>query len=157
MEVSAELARRLGETRLLGNVGQPYLDYVTVPTAKKMEASINSIKWENTVLEARGDVTEFLSMHHHEADQRWNDFVWTAKALIGELIDPHLDALVKNGRASKSAAASMRFDFINILVIECYKEYTTSEFFDRELDIYLNGHVPCGWQGRYPNGGMIIY
>jgi len=51
----------------------------------------------------------------------------------------------------------MRFDFINILVIECYKEYTTSEFFDRELDIYLNGHVPCGWQGRYPNGGMIIY
>ncbi|PGC52826.1 hypothetical protein COM14_03595 [Bacillus pseudomycoides] len=38
-----------------------------------------------------------------------------------------------------------------------YEEYYKSAFYKEMLEIYLSGHIPCGWNGKYPEGNIFIY
>lgn len=57
-------------------------------------------------------------------------------------------------------------DFVRVhstadLVLACleteYEEFAERTFFQSLSGWYLKGHFPCGWQGEYPEGKLILF
>ena len=54
-----------------------------------------------------------------------------------------------------------RIEFKSILtqclLSNCYKEFYHEPLFDAILSIYEQGYFPCGWQGRFPEGKILVF
>lgn len=125
---------------------------------KELEKKITSLAWENICLERRGDFTVYLHLNHRtEYDQYWNKEVRIIKSeYMPEIIDKITQAL-RNKDLSLDILEDMKMNIITLFMLEFYSEYYSSEFFERMLMIYLSGHLPCGWMGKYPKGRFLIY
>lgn len=73
-----------------------------------------------------------------------------------EIIDKITQAL-RNKDLSLDILEDMKMNIITLFMLEFYSEYYSSEFFERMLMIYLSGHLPCAWMGKYPKGRFLIY
>jgi hypothetical protein len=147
----------LAETTLLGHVGEPYLDYTVLSSVTQMRASLTNGIWENIVLEESRNITSFLARMHPAEDQKWNDLARSAKAFLHQKMEGKISRLITTHVLSDEDADFVRFDLVNLLVMDNYRPYVTSGFFDQLADIYINGHIPCGWNGEHPAGSIIIY
>ncbi len=57
-----------------------------------------------------------------------------------------------------SIASFVRWAVINHLLEEHYRtKQQLPMFFSGLLNVYRNGHFPCGWDGPYPGGYLVIY
>ena len=48
-------------------------------------------------------------------------------------------------------------NIVLILMANFYSDFYKADFFIALLEIYLSGHLPCGWNGSYPEGKIMIY
>ena len=46
---------------------------------------------------------------------------------------------------------------IDLFLSDYYSDCYEGEFHKHLLDIYLSGHLPCGWNGKYPQGKFMVY
>jgi hypothetical protein len=54
--------------------------------------------------------------------------------------------------------SDVKFNVQTLFLINHYSEYyTTDIFFEKMLEIYLSGHLPCGWSGGQKNGIFKVY
>lgn len=119
---------------------------------------INSIKWENTCLEASGDFTEFLSRNHKDIfNKNWNVVVRRIKSKYMNEIQAKVELNWKDEKTKQRVIDDVQFNILTLFMIDYYSDYYQSEFFDRMLKIYLSGHLPCSWSGEYPEGKFIVY
>lgn len=42
-------------------------------------------------------------------------------------------------------------------LLKCVATGKSSSFFDKVREAYLNNGFPCGWDGLYPNGKLVVY
>ena len=42
-------------------------------------------------------------------------------------------------------------------LLKCAATGKSSSFFDNVREAYLNNGFPCGWDGFYPNGKLVVY
>lgn len=57
-----------------------------------------------------------------------------------------------------SISSNVRAVVINSLLENMYKDkYDLSMIFTKLLNVYKKGHFPCGWDGNYPDGNLVIY
>ena len=57
-----------------------------------------------------------------------------------------------------SISSNIRNVVINSLLENEYKEkYEFRMIYNKLLNVYKNGHFPCGWEGEYPDGSLLIY
>lgn len=125
---------------------------------KEIEKKINSLAWENMCLERAGDFTAYLHVNHKtEFNQYWNNEVRIVKSeYMPEIIDKITQALL-NKDLSLDILEDMKMNIVTLFMLEFFSEYYSSDFFERMLRIYLSGHLPCGWAGKYPKGRFLIY
>ncbi|OMG71366.1 hypothetical protein BW685_21490 [Burkholderia ubonensis] len=43
------------------------------------------------------------------------------------------------------------------ILFQCYANDCFPPIWDRVLRVYLDGGFPCGWDGRYPDGRLVVY
>ncbi len=48
------------------------------------------------------------------------------------------------------------FDIMNIALYQSYYPVLKSEFYECLYRIYVNGYIPCGWNGKYPKGNIKV-
>lgn len=143
---------------LLANIGRQYKNYSNFKNIKQVEKSINSIKWENICLEERNKVTGFLAVNFPDKyNKYWNVLVEEIKQNIIPTIEKRLDGLIEENKITVLIKQSILFDIVNIIMVRSYEKYIWSDFYEEILDIYEKGHLPCGWEGRYPVGEIKIY
>lgn len=124
----------------------------------KVSPLLFSDDWENVRFDARGEVTEFLSRNHPKAyNSFWNKGVQSIRTHVIPKVEPIIIERIKCLNLDEKVYAYMRMDIINIAMVLSYSEYTHSEFYEKLLEVYLNGHLPCGWNGSYPDGKMAIF
>ena len=57
-----------------------------------------------------------------------------------------------------SISSNIRNVVINSLFENVYKEkFDLSMIYTKLLNVYKKGHFPCGWDGNYPDGNLLIY
>ncbi len=115
-------------------------------------------RWESTRYLARGDVTEYLSKNSPEAyNKNWNVLATEARNEILPKIEPVVLKKLLQFKIPESAYRSIRTDIINTLLVLSYRDYFTSELFENILSVYAQGFIPCGWDGEYPEGNLIVF
>lgn len=51
----------------------------------------------------------------------------------------------------------IRFHLLAIFMSDIYSTFYSDEFFDKLLEVYLSGHLPCGWHGKYPSRELMVF
>ena len=126
---------------------------VPVKQIKKLqeaEKSINSLKWENFVLEKDGDFSVYLFKNQSDIYKHWNSLANSAKEEIIPEIEARLDNLITEGKLVASMKDQILFDIIGLAIYLTIKKevpQTESTFYDDLYALYQAGYIPCGYAG----------
>ena len=120
---------------------------------KEAEKNINSLKWENYVLEKGGDFSVYIFKNHSDIHKHWNSLGISAKEEIIPEIEARLDNLIGEGKLVASMKDQIIFDIIGIaryLTIKNVVPQAESTFYDHLYALYQAGYIPCGYtKGHY--------
>ena len=163
MEINKRLYQSLVDCKWFENCG--VMDNCTydfevyiVKTEKELMKSIQSIAWENTCLEAQGDLSEYLHIYHRkEFDEYWNKEVDIIKETYYPPISDKIEKIIEEKNYPLEIKADLDYTILLILMADYYSEFYESVFFKNLLEIYLSGHLPCGWKGKYPDGKIMVF
>ena len=115
---------------------------------KEAEKDINSLKWENFVLEKGGDFSVYIFKNHSDIHKHWNSLGISAKEEIIPEIEARLDNLIGEGKLIASMKDQIKFDIIGIaryLTIKKEVPQAESTFYDDLYALYQAGYIPCGF------------
>lgn len=119
---------------------------------KEAEKDINSLKWENFVLEKGGDFSVYIFKNHSDIHKHWNSLGISAKEEIIPEIEARLDNLIGEGKLVASMKDQIKFDIIGIaryLTIKKEIPQAESTFYDDLYALYQAGYIPCGYTKGY--------
>ena len=119
---------------------------------KEAEKNINSLKWENFVLEKGGDFSVYIFKNHSDIHKHWNSLGISAKEEIIPEIESRLDNLIGEGKLVASMKDQIIFDIIGIaryLTIKKEVPQAESTFYDDLYALYQAGYIPCGYAKGY--------
>ena len=117
---------------------------------QEAEKNINSLKWENFVLEKDGDFSVYLFKNQSDIYKHWNSLANSAKEEIIPEIEARLDNLITEGKLVASMKDQILFDIIGLaiyLTIKNVVPQAESRFFDDLCALYQAGYIPCGYAG----------
>ena len=124
------------------------LPIIQLKTLKDAEKSINSLKWENFVLEKDGDFSAYLSKNHSDMYKHWNSLAISAKEEIIPQIEARLDNLIADSKLLESMKDQIKFDIVGLAIHLTIKKeipQAKSQFFDELYALYQAGYIPCGY------------
>ena len=124
------------------------LPIIQLKTLKDAEKSINSLKWENFVLEKDGDFSAYLSKNHSDMYKHWNSLAISAKEEIIPQIEARLDNLIADSKLLESMKDQIKFDIVGLAIYLTIKKeipQAKSQFFDELYTLYQAGYIPCGY------------
>lgn len=158
MKISNDAVDRLLKIDWFANVGnQCFIPNVKVAASlNDANFSLSSPDWENVTLEESNEISGYLAVKHTVIFQEWNQLAKDAKVFWkDELLKkiPHLD-----GFDNVLFLQCIEWDVIHYLIEDAYKDKIKKPlFFDSLIHIYESGHMPCGWDGVWPNGKLVVY
>jgi hypothetical protein len=130
--------------------------------ARGWEQAIESCKtlaWENAQLEAQNQLTLWLHLNDRPSYQKWNEIVVAHKdATVNPLKEKILAPFQAKHGFDIALVHSVQWDILGALMENSYLGSGHAAFFFLELlTVYEAGHFPCGWQGEWPKGRLLVY
>lgn len=114
--------------------------------------------WEDVTTEARGDLTGYLTVKHPSRYQgKWNSLVSEARQIIEREVMPVISNAQHKLAPSSELLDIIKWDLTSIAMTLYYADCNPPRFFLDLLAIYELGHLPCGWEGEWPNGTILYY
>lgn len=95
MKIISEVVDNLTSIKLLVNSRKTNIPIIELDKLSIAEKNITSLKWENFVLEQRGDLTAYLLKNEREIFKKWNELSRDAKERIIPIVTKKLFALVE--------------------------------------------------------------
>ena len=139
-------------------VGKPIdADVLLVSSWREAIKNGCSRKWENIKLSGCNEHSIQVSEKDPGRFDRWNDIVDELKPLLEPIVFRETEKLAIDARFVKKLQAEICWDLLSMLMESEYSDLITPRFYAVLALIYLDGHYPCGWEGSYPKGRMIIY
>ena len=148
MKIHADVINALKNLDFLKEERATNLPIIQLKTVKDAEKSINSLKWENFVLDKGGDFSVYIFKNHSDIHKHWNSLGISAKEELIPEIEARLDNLITEGKLVASMKDQIKFDFIGIaryLTIKHVVPQAESPFFDKLYALYQAGYIPCGY------------
>lgn len=148
MKIHSDVINELINIDFLKEERETSLPITQLKTVKESEKNINSLKWENFVLDKRGDFTVYLFKNDGDMYKHWNELVESAKKEIIPQIEEGLDKLITDSKLLASMKSQIEFDIIGLaLYLTIKKELPQAEstFFDDLYALYQAGYIPCGF------------
>jgi len=98
----------------------------------------------------------FMSNHKNEYNKYWNSEIELIKK---EYLPSILDKIIERNekRFLIEILDDVKMNIVLILMADFYSDFYKADFFIALLEIYFSGHLPCGWNGSYPEGKIMIY
>lgn len=98
MKIHADVINALKNLDFLKEERATNLPIIQLKTVKDAEKNINSLKWENFVLEKNGDFSVYLCKNHGDIYKHWNSLAISAKEEIIPQIEERLDNLIADSK-----------------------------------------------------------
>lgn len=102
MKIHDDVINELKNIDFLKEERATNLPIVQLKTVKDAEKNINSLKWENFVLEKDGDFSVYLFKNHSDIYKHWNSLAISAKEEIIPQIEERLDSLIADSKLLES-------------------------------------------------------
>lgn len=148
MKIHADVINELINIDFLKEERATNLPITQLKTVKEAEKNINSLKWENFVLDKRGDFTVYLFKNHGDIYKHWNELVDSVKEEIIPEIKEGLDKLIAEGKLAASMKDQIKFDIVGLAIYLTIKKelpQAESTFYDDLYALYQAGYIPCGY------------
>ncbi|MFC2635206.1 MAG: hypothetical protein ACFNZU_06950 [Capnocytophaga granulosa] len=148
MKIHSDVINELISIDFLKEERETSLPITQLKSVKEAEKNINSLKWENFVLDKRGDFTVYLFKNHSDIYKHWNELANNAKEEIIPQIEKSLDRLIADSKLLASMKSQIEFDIIGLAIyLTIKKELSQAEstFFDDLYALYQAGYIPCGF------------
>ncbi|CAL2102246.1 conserved protein of unknown function [Tenacibaculum sp. 190130A14a] len=117
----------------------------------------NSIEWENFQLEKINDLTSFLNRTRQNESAEWNTITVGIKNYLDNGIFKTAREKLNQSDLPDSIFASLEWDILSYYQEVAYKKYNIPTFYSDLIPIYKNGHLPCGYEGEFPNGTILMH
>lgn len=163
MEISRELVKNLQNCIWLENCAtDKYSSYMfdvcLINNLDEAIKNIESVTWENLCLDQKGEFTGFLAKNYkNDYNRYWNKEVKLIKKDYLPLFSTQISIGLKKKKLPDVIIDDINFNILLVLMLNFYAEYYKNTFFNQILEVYLSGHLPCGWSGKYPDGKLIVY
>lgn len=160
MESSKKFVEKLYKIEWFSNCGNKKavskceIKYATkVETAEKY---CRSARWENVTLYCIHNISSNVS--DKWIGVKWNDVVQEIKdRFMPELADVVYRKWEEKYELSKTFRIEFKCILEQFILANCYKEFYHEPLFEEVLGIYEQGYFPCGWQGKFPEGKIIVF
>jgi hypothetical protein len=87
----------------------------------------------------------------------WNEIVVEVKTVSDPLVRQKTEKVVRENGLPPVFEASVRWDITGVCMEAEYADVFKPGWFAAQAYWYVNGHFPCGWEGDYPKGKLVIY
>lgn len=154
-------------TALLENLDRAeWFCAVGVPDSKKVvvvaswnEAikSCNTIEWENIGIENANKLSRPVARIDRERFERWNEIVREIKPSVIALVERKIAAVEREHALPKVFRHAVEWDILSAYLEAEYSDLVPLGFYTELASWYMKGHFPCGWEGEYPDGRLIVY
>ena len=152
--------QRLEEANWFTHVGEPTTikDAVQVKSCKQAEEYFTSEDWQDTTLEAANRLSAAcMRLHPKWSAKRWDELVTKIKDFTEPLIEGKITRLMREQDFTQVLEDWVKWDILAYCKEQEFSGELASGFFSRLGDIYIAGHYPCGWIGKYPLGELVIF
>ena len=150
MKINDDVIKSLISIPFLNGSRETTVPIKQIKKLQEAEKNINSLKWENFVLEKDGDFSVYLFKNQSDIYKHWTSLANNAKEEIIPEIEARLDNLVGEGKLVASMKDQILFDIIGLAIYLTIKKevpQVESRFFDDLYALYQAGYIPCGYAG----------
>ncbi len=131
------------------NCGDKTFDQFEVYIEESREmaiARLNSLVRENACLEKENKLRNAMS----EVPCGWNHVVKEVKqsGYIGKVSKRIKSGLKRKGILGEEELVTIRSDVLFLFLANYFSAYYTDTFYEQMLQIYLSGHLPCGYEWK---------
>lgn len=163
MKVNNEILNRIRNIKWFENCGMNSeysikFSIVVAGTWKEASEYYSDPQWEDTTLEARNQLTELLSTGYKNEYSKWNSLSKEAKLFMDDEVMPLLHEIKEKKNLDQIFIDCVQWDILGSIMEDAYQNCSCrATFFSQLLSIYEGGHFPCGWEGEWPDGKLVVF
>lgn len=117
----------------------------------------SSVAWENLGLEAANQYRETLLERSRDRFNQWNDLVKQLKPESEKLVRRKIETVVRQHNLPKVFEDNVQWDILHVCMEAEYADIYQPGYYASQAYWYIKGHFPCGWEGTFPDGKLVIY
>ena len=117
----------------------------------------SSPDWEALCLEAQNQYCERLVERSLDRWSRWNETVDEVKRFTEPLVLKKIAPVKREHNLPDAFYFAVRWDILHVCMEAEYADVYPPGFYASQAYWYVKGHFPCGWDGEFPKGRLIIY
>jgi len=159
-----DLRPRIDAIKWFGHCGEPTkvdltMDIRQVRDWAEATTCCTSQAWTDVQREANNQLTIFLGAHDSENYLNWNEkVIGFRQEVLAPLSANQLLPYQKEKHLQDAVVLCADWDIMCALMENAYIDSGHSSFFFLELfRVYEAGHFPCGWEGQWPEGRLLVY
>jgi hypothetical protein len=116
-----------------------------------------SIEWENLCMEAVNQYCGRLVERSKERFNQWNDIAIELRKETEPFVRRKIQAVVLENKLPQVFENMIQWDILHVCMEAEYADVFQPGFYASQAYWYVKGHYPCGWEGEFPKGKLIIY
>lgn len=113
--------------------------------------------WRDLQLEAANRYCEQLVKRSRERFRTWNDVAHKVREVVIPFVKEKTEAVIRANDLPKAFQDSVRWDMIHLCMEAEFADVYPPGFFASQAYWYVEGHFPCGWDGEFPDGKLVLY
>jgi hypothetical protein len=114
-------------------------------------------EWEDLRLEMANQYRERLDERSRERFAKWNEIVGSLNKTLVPFVRGKIEPVVREHSLPNAFASTVEWDILHACMETEYADVYPPGFYANLASWYVKGHFPCGWQGVFPQGMLIIY
>ncbi len=133
-------------------------DVVFISSWQDALKNCETLEWENTAIEAANQLSGQIVSVSMERFRLWNLIVRDAKTITVPLVKQKISNVILNNKGlSKRFEGCVQWDILHAVMESEYSDLVAPSFYANLSQCYLRGHFPCGWDGQYPDGKLMVF
>jgi len=151
---------KLEEIKWFDNVGTTIKSNFEIPTTfadsyKKAFATMRARGWGNFLIVAFNRLSTYIHLNYKKEEEKWDAIIDEAKNYFTPFQGYILNQAKSKGILEEDCEkllSSLSYIFVLYHLENSYNKYIPHIpiQFSFIIEIYLKGHIPCGWVGKFP-------
>ena len=118
---------------------------------------LRDLKWTNARIRAANAIRIGVLRVARDRFREWNKIAIDLKATTVPLVSAKVAEIVNIHGLPKHFENAVQWDILHICLEAEYSDVLAPGFYAGQAYWYVNGHLPCGWDGADENGTAIVY
>lgn len=157
-DVAKEMLEKLAIADWFAEVGKQNVENaIVISSWREAIEKCTSHWWKEFTLEAQNQISIFLVNNNRERFRQWNNVTQEIKHISIPMVQKKIGEIVKENQLPKSFVDRVQWDILFIVVEAEYSDIIEPGLYDQLAKWYLAGRFPCGWQGEFPKGQIVIF